>query len=78
MRELLSRFKNKKAFTLAELCVVLALVAIVSTTIVTMSTLIQRRVTRSVHNDKVVADLTSIELSTKNCITVSTMRITTS
>lgn len=69
MLKLLSRFKNKKAFTLAELCVVLALLAIVSTTVVTMSTLIQKRVTRSVNNDKVVDDLTSIELATKNWLT---------
>ena len=62
------RLKQKKGATLAELCVVMALVAIIGTSIVSFSALVQRRTNTSVQNGAVLEDLTNVEMSLKQWI----------
>lgn len=60
--------KNKKGATLAELCVVMALLAVVVALSVTFTTLMSRRVNQALTKDRVLDDLYNTELAIKNWI----------
>ncbi len=60
--------KRKKGVTLVELCVVMALIAIIGSSVVTFSALVKRRTDASSQNGAVLEDLSNVEMTLKQWI----------